>query len=320
MSRRTRFASAPRLQLIASALVAFGLSGLGAHALAQTAVAAPAVAVAAAPTAAAVPSDSASAAPAPSEDALLGQLREFNWAEDGAQPSPEMRAALEHSARFRSAALALYRAEKGQDRRFGLVRFLTGQPMREVHAAAMAWAKNPASAEDRLAGFELLANLPGAPESAGLVMEALFAEQDGPVLGAAVRALQREGIPPTALVARVSARLHALTRHPHAATRMHAIQQLAQWDRALRYIDADIVRLLADGDEDVRMAATGAVSLTRSVSPALKKQLLAMAANAKLGPSLRSIVLLNLEPFGLTQPEHAVYLRTRQALFAEAPR
>lgn len=307
MLHRVPSAPIPLLQLIGSALIALGLSGFQANALAQTSAAS------VAPVAAAA----ASAAPAPSEDALLRQLREFNWADDSAEPSAEMRTALEQNARFRSAALALYYAEKAQDRRFGLKSFLTRQPMKEIHAAAMAWAKNPASAEDRLAGFELLANLPGTPESADLVMNALFAEKDSSVLGFAVSALRREGIPPTALVDRVSSRLHELTRYPHAVTRMHAIQQLAQWDRALRFVEADILRLLTDGDEDVRAASTGAVSLARTTSLAIKKRLLAMAADPKLDPSMRSISLLNLEHFHLTKPEHAVYQRVRQELLPE---
>jgi hypothetical protein len=129
------------------------------------------------------------------------------------------------------------------------------------------------------------------------------------MLVAALPALQRQDIPPPAQVARLTARLHQLTWHTDARVRALAVQRLAEWDRNLRHAEADILRLTTDADADVRMAAVGAISLTRATSPRLKQRLLQLMGDPQQHPDVRFAAQMNLTHFDLDEREHAAYER-----------
>ena len=90
-----------------------------------------------------------------------------------------------------------------------------------------------------------------------------------------------------------------------APRRSASVQALAGWDHANRHIANDVLRLLADPDPEVRIAAIGASSIASLKSDPIKKRLLGLLNDPSQMLDVRSVALMNLDRFAFTPDEHA---------------
>jgi hypothetical protein len=248
----------------------------------------------------------------------LSRFKAIDWNTPEPVGANELAAALPSNAPLRMAALERFRQEAPGLAKNNLEQLLTAQALPEVSAAAAVWAQQADSAMARADGFRLLTRLPPQPATYRLARHALEHEKDPLALAAAVWALQPLGIADPADVQQVVPRLHARTQHPVAGVRAASIQRLAQWDRARLHATQDVLRLLSDPDEDVRIAAIGASSIAALTSDSIKQRFFAMLGSTKEGAELRSIVLLQLDRFGLSPKEYATYQAVQHELFGKA--
>jgi hypothetical protein len=258
-------------------------------------------------------------APSDSGAALdpLSQFKTIDWSVHPAVGADKLAPALASSGPLRTAALERFRQEPKGITKVNLAIFLTTAPLPEISAVAAQWAQQADSASARADGFELLGRLPDQQLTYRLTRQALEQEKDPQALAAAVWNMSPQGIPDPAQVQQVVPRLHALTKHPLADVRSASIQRIAEWDRARRYATQDVLRLLSDPDEEVRMAALGAVSIASLTEDTIKQRLMEILGDAKQDAQMRSIVALNLERFGLSPKEYATYQAVQRELFGK---
>lgn len=159
----------------------------------------------------------------------------------------------------------------------------------------------------RGAGFELLARLRPTPEPYALAMQAVVEETDPTALAGAMMALRSPSLPSNADARQLLPRFIALAHHPDALVRGHAIQQLADWDKAGEQATPIVLDALSDTDRLVREAAVGAVMIGGLRSEGLKGALLHTAGNPGEDPTIRSSALAALKRFALTDAEQAQY-------------
>ena len=217
---------------------------------------------------------------------------------------------------LRKAATERYAQETSTVAKENLEHLLTAHPLPEIRAQAMEWAQVPDNPTARANGFNILKRLQPQKASYRLIRQAFEQENDPAVLAAVVWALQPVyNVLDPDEVRQVVPRLHELTRHPSANVRTASIQRLAQWDRAQKHIEQDVLRLLPDQDAEVRIAAIGASSIAALTSDAVKQRLFAMLDSHKGDDELRSILLLQLDRFSLTAKEYAKYLAVQHELF-----
>lgn len=246
-------------------------------------------------------------------------LIRFNATDWSARPPAELDYLVSiwpNDSALRMAAIERYAKETSTVAKVNLEQLLTAHPLPEIRAEAMKWAQVSDNPTTRANGFNILKHLPPQTASYRLVRQAFEQENDPAVLAAVVWALQPvyDVLDPNE-VRQVIPRLHELTQHPSANVRTASIQRLAQWDRAQKYIEQDVLSLLPDQDADVRIAAVGASSIAALRSDAVKQSLFAMLESHKGEDELRSIILLQLDRFSLTAKEYSKYLAVRHELF-----
>lgn len=250
------------------------------------------------------------AAPSASGPALdaLSRFKAIEWSAQPLTGADELVPALASNPSLRTAALERFRQEPAGVAKSNLAQFLTAQALPEIIAAAAAWAQQADSATARADGFSLLIRLPPQPQTYSLARQAIEQEKDPAALAAAVWAIQPLGnILDPAEVQRVVPRLHALTQHPLPDVRAASIQRLAQWDRADLHTAQDVLRMLSDPVEDVRIAAIGASSIASLKSDKIKEKLFNMLVDPKETNELQSIVMMQIGRFGLSAQEYGTY-------------
>jgi hypothetical protein len=84
-----------------------------------------------------------------------------------------------------------------------------------------------------------------------------------------------------------------------ADVRSASIQRLTEWDRAKRYIEGDVLRLLSDPDRAVRLAAAGANSIAVLTPASVQQRPFALLTGEKADDEFRSIVLMHFSRFAL---------------------
>jgi hypothetical protein len=249
----------------------------------------------------------------------LSRFKAIDWTTQDPDAAGELVSALSDNAALRQVVLERYRQEPQGLAKARLALLLTERPLPEVIAAAVAWAQDPDSATARADGFTILRNTRPQLATYRLMRQALEHEQDPVALGAAVWGMSSpQDVPDPAEAEQVVPRLHALTRHPMADVRSASIQRLAEWDRAQRYIEGDVLRLLSDPDRGVREAAVGATSIAWLTSASVKQRLFALLASEKADDEFRSIVLLQFSRFALTRQEYSAYQAVSHELFGKA--
>lgn len=254
-------------------------------------------------------------------DATADALSQFNAIDWNAQQpagADKLVAALPGNAALRMAALQRYRQEPVGLAKFNLRQLLTAQALAEVVAAATSWAQQADDAAARADGFNLLQAMPPQPASYLLARQEIEHGKDPRALAGALGALVPVGIPDPVEVQRVVPRLHTLTQHPMADVRGVSIQRLADWDRARLHITQDVLRLMADPDTNVRIAAVGATSIAALTTDAVKARLFEILSNPKEDAELRSVVALQIDRFALNSKEYAVYQAVQNELFNKA--
>jgi len=167
---------------------------------------------------------------------------------------------------------------------------------------------------ERGAGFELLARLRPTPEGYTIAMRAVLEETDPTALAGALMALQSPDLPSNAEAHELLPRFVALAHHAEALVRAHAIQQLADWDKAGERATPIVLDAMLDGDRVVRQAAVGAVMIGGLRAPGLKDALLHVAANPDEDPTTRGSALYALTRFALSDAEQAQYRERKEAL------
>jgi HEAT repeat protein len=120
-------------------------------------------------------------------------------------------------------------------------------------------------------------------------------------------ALRSPALPSNAEARQLLPRFIALAHHPDALVRGHAIQHLADWDRAGEEATPVVLDALSDPDRLVREAAVGAVMIGGLHSEGLKGALLHIAGNPDEDPAIRGSALAALKRFALTDAEQARY-------------
>jgi hypothetical protein len=289
------------LALLACSALAFA-AGWGASRLSTPAVAVPVA---------------GPAEPAASPAELLARFQAVDWRSPGGA-GDELAPALAGNPALREAALARFRQEQEMTPKYNLLNVLRSGASPELAGIALDWAQRSDSAAARRDGFLLMHAVPTGAQGYRLARQALDHEADPAALAAALRHLQPDEVAHPADVQQVVPRLHVLTQHPFADLRSASVQALAGWDHANRHIANDVLRLLADPDPEVRIAAIGASSIASLKSDPIKKRLLGLLNDPSQMLDVRSVALMNLDRFAFTPDEHADLMAGKRQLEDDA--
>ena len=231
-----------------------------------------------------------------------------------AHPSPELRRELAGSLAgdpgLRRELIEHYSREARRTQRVVIKDMLVATRASDLVAAGIDLIKRELPLA-RGAGFELLGALEPNAEALALARRAIANESDATALAGALMALQPLAPPAQDDARAILPRLVELTRHEDALVRAHAVQRIADWDKANERATEVVLYALSDEDRLVRQAAVGAVMLGQLRSDAVKLALLRVIADPTEDFTARGASLHALRQFSLTRDEQSQYLAIR---------
>lgn len=241
------------------------------------------------------------------DQALIGKLKTIDWSTLETKDSDELALAMKVSPVLRMKVLQEFQQSTDQIAKYHMVQLLLSAPTPELASIAQDWAMDVHNPKTRLDGFTLLRQLQPNKVSEELAIKAFYSEKDVTVLAAALSVPKYTDMPTPQLVRQVVSRLHELTLHENSEVRQFSIQRLADWDKNLRVFPEDVLRLLADSDAEVRIAAIGATSIAALRTEPVKKRLLQMLNDSHEVIDVRNAVTMNLIDFGLSDQDYVDY-------------
>jgi hypothetical protein len=263
------------------------------------------------------PSPSSSIAAEPSDvpediefDAWRTRFEAADWDHPDGGELGRLQHALAANAALRPRVVDMYRRERDPRVRSALRRMLTSDAAPDVTARALELAK-AADKQDQAAGFELMTDLPPSFEARTLAKDALSKERDPAVLAAVLLALRPRVPPSPAEIDDMLPRFLALVHHDAPLVRAHAVQLLAEWDRAGRTAERVTAEALSDSAPLVRQAGVGAVMLGQIRSDRLKAALLDVVRNPTEDIQTRFGAQQALERFDVSREEYTLYMAAR---------
>ena len=247
----------------------------------------------------------------------LDQIPTLNFNPRQTENINELYVAMVESAAIQTAVLSRYRSETDHNTKIRIAYNISQLEIPEIAAAAKDWAQEEYDASARADGLHLLRFMPFDPDTPAIVRHVFDNEEDPAALAAAVWGLTPVKVPDPNDVAIIVPRLHELTSHPLADMRSAAIQRMPDWDKAQTYVEADVLRLMEDPDEEVRFSALGASSMLSLNSEAVKSAVFRLLLDQQSSLDMRSMVLMHMERFALTQTEYEIYLSAKKEIFPE---